>query len=45
MSEPTITRHAWDGDEPTGVAVATAVRATLERAGVEIVTIPELKSR
>lgn len=30
------------GDEPTGVAVAKAVRARLEVAGVEIVTVPEL---
>lgn len=30
------------GDEPTGVSVAKAVRAKLETAGVEIVTIPEL---
>ncbi len=30
------------GDEPTGVAVARAVRAGLEAAGVEIATIPEL---
>jgi UPF0271 protein len=30
------------GDEPTGVAVAKAVRARLEAAGVEIVTVPQL---
>lgn len=30
------------GDEPTGVAVAKAVRAALEGAGVQIVTLPEL---
>ena len=30
------------GDEPTGVAVATAVRAELEGAGVEIVPLPEM---
>ncbi len=30
------------GDEPTGVAVAQAVRRELEQAGVEIVTLPEL---
>lgn len=33
------------GDEPTGVAVAKAVRSTLEQAGVEIVAVPELASR
>lgn len=30
------------GDEPTGVAVATAARAALEAAGIRIVTIPEM---
>jgi 5-oxoprolinase (ATP-hydrolysing) subunit A len=33
------------GDEPTGVAVARAVRSTLEAAGVEIVTIPTSVAR
>jgi len=32
------------GDEPTGVAVATAVRKALEGAGVRIVTLPALLS-
>ncbi|MEO1331592.1 MAG: 5-oxoprolinase subunit PxpA, partial [Pseudomonadota bacterium] len=30
------------GDEPTAVAVATAVRRSFEEAGIEIVTLPEL---
>jgi UPF0271 protein len=30
------------GDEPTGVAVARAVRAALERAGVSLVALPDL---
>jgi UPF0271 protein len=30
------------GDEPTGVAVATAVRAALDAGGVRIVTLPDL---
>jgi 5-oxoprolinase (ATP-hydrolysing) subunit A len=30
------------GDEPTAVSVATAVRAALESAGIEIVSLPEL---
>jgi UPF0271 protein len=30
------------GDEPTAVPVATAVRAALQKSGVEIVTIPQL---
>lgn len=30
------------GDEPTGVAVATAARAALEAAGIRIVPIPEM---
>lgn len=30
------------GDEPTGLAVATAARKALEGAGVEIVTLPEM---
>ncbi|TVQ55340.1 MAG: LamB/YcsF family protein, partial [Rhodobacteraceae bacterium] len=30
------------GDEPTAIAVARAVRAGLEEAGVSIMTIPEL---
>jgi UPF0271 protein len=29
-------------DEPTGVATARAVRAALEKAGVELVTLPEM---
>jgi UPF0271 protein len=32
------------GDEPTGVAVATAVRKALEGAGVRIVTLPAILS-
>ena len=31
------------GDEPTGVAVAQAVRKALEAAGVKIVPLPEMK--
>jgi 5-oxoprolinase (ATP-hydrolysing) subunit A len=30
------------GDEPTGVAVARAVRAGLEEAGVKLVPLPEM---
>ncbi|MBC7781816.1 MAG: 5-oxoprolinase subunit PxpA [Proteobacteria bacterium] len=30
------------GDEPTGVKVATAVRAALERQGIDVVTLPEM---
>jgi UPF0271 protein len=30
------------GDEPTGPAVAKAVRATLEAEGIEIVTLPAM---
>jgi len=30
------------GDEPTGVAVATAVRQALDGAGIDVVTIPEM---
>ncbi|MEZ5856703.1 MAG: 5-oxoprolinase subunit PxpA [Hyphomicrobiaceae bacterium] len=30
------------GDEPSAVAVATAVRAGLDKAGVEIVTLPDI---
>jgi UPF0271 protein len=30
------------GDEPSAVAVATAARAALERAGVAVVTLPEM---
>jgi UPF0271 protein len=30
------------GDEPTGVAAATAARVALEQAGVKVVTLPEM---
>ena len=31
------------GDEPTGVAVAAAIRAGLERAGIAVVPLPEME--
>jgi UPF0271 protein len=30
------------GDEPTAIAVATAVRTGMEDAGIKIVTLPEM---